>query len=241
MHMTPLGRRRYLLLLAVLLAAVSCASVPPNEQRIDNIPMYGQPAIPRPPELLKADAQFIESAVAGMGSREKAAVAWAIQGDEFMAGGELHMAMRRYNQAWLLDPGSFRPYWGFGRVMLARGAFTDALEYFDRAVALCNDPFQKVALLSDAGTAYSGKAASLPAAQAGERDVLFRKANALFSESAGLEPGYGNVYFRWAQSLYREGRYKDAWEKVRLARANKYPVPEGFVRGLAEKHPEADR
>jgi hypothetical protein len=44
--------------------------------RIDNIPMYGQPEIPRPDFLKKADEDFIKQAVAGLGSREKASEAW---------------------------------------------------------------------------------------------------------------------------------------------------------------------
>jgi tetratricopeptide (TPR) repeat protein len=134
------------------------------------------------------------------------------------------------------DPNSFQPYWGFGRVMLGRGAAIEALEYFDRAVALCNDTYQKPALLSDAGIANSLRAASLPAGR--ERELLFDKANSLFSQGSSLDPSFGTVYYRWAQSLFREGKYQSAWGRVRLARANNHPVPESFVKNLSDKQPE---
>jgi tetratricopeptide (TPR) repeat protein len=222
--------------IVALIAIASCASVP-DERRNDNVPMYGQPAIPRTPDQVKADEVFVKSAVAGLGSRERAVKAWTTEAEHFMGRGEFHMAMRRYNQVWLLDQNSFQPYWGFGRVMLGRGASIEALEYFDRAVALCDDDYQKPALLSDAGIANSLRAASLPVGR--ERQLLFDKANSLFSQGSSLDPAFGTLYYRWAQSLFREAKYQSAWEKVRLARANNYKVPESFVRNLSDKQTEA--
>jgi hypothetical protein len=65
--------------------------------------MYGQPEIPRPDFLKKADEVFIKQAVAGLGSREKASEAWWLEGEKYMAQGNLDFAMRRYNQSWLLN------------------------------------------------------------------------------------------------------------------------------------------
>ena len=33
----------------------------------------------------------------------------------------LDFAMRRYNQAWLLNPSGFKPYWGIARVLMESG------------------------------------------------------------------------------------------------------------------------
>jgi len=72
--------------------------------RIDNFPMYGQPGIERPEFLKKADAEFIEKAVSGIGSREDASEVWWHEADRYMNEGNLDYAMRRYNQSWLLNP-----------------------------------------------------------------------------------------------------------------------------------------
>ena len=93
-----------------------CAS-PTGGQRIDNIPMYGQPEITRPDFLKKADEDFIAKASGGFGGDRKAASdAWIAQADKYMREENLDYAMRRYNQAWLLNPDSYKPYWGFARV-----------------------------------------------------------------------------------------------------------------------------
>ena len=102
------------------LIAVSGCATGPTEQRIDNIPMYGQPEIPRPDFLKKADEDFIKQATSAIGSREAASKAWYAEAERFMSQGNLDFAMRRYNQSWLLDPNNYQPYWGF-----ARGAFLD--------------------------------------------------------------------------------------------------------------------
>lgn len=97
------------------LIAVSGCATGPTEQRIDNIPMYGQPEIPRPDFLKKADEDFIKQATSAIGSREAASKAWYAEAERFMSQGNLDFAMRRYNQSWLLDPNNYQPYWGFAR------------------------------------------------------------------------------------------------------------------------------
>src|SRR5215470_10767765 len=51
-------------LFCALVVVSGCATIP-DEQRIDNIPMYGQPAIPRPDFAKRADETFIKEAAAG--------------------------------------------------------------------------------------------------------------------------------------------------------------------------------
>jgi tetratricopeptide (TPR) repeat protein len=214
-------------LIAVVFAAVSFLSgcVTTGGTRIDNIPMYGQPALERPEALKHADEEFIKQASAGLGGREKASVAWWMQGEKYMREGNLDYAMRRYNQSWLLNPNNYQPYWGFAMVMVDTNRFNEAIMYFKTAIKLCNDNFQKVALLSDAGIAYS---------YAG----LFDNANRQFQESVSLDPKYQTVWYRWSQSLYREGNYAEAWKKLKQARVLRATISEQYVRDLRQKMPE---
>lgn len=210
----------------------SCATTP--GARIDNVPMYGQPQIPRPQALREADEAFINQAVAGLGSREVASKAWAAQADKYMAENNLDFAMRRYNQSWLLNPNNYQPYWGFGRVMLEWGKLDESIEYFEKAKTLINDQYQKVALLTDMATAYSVKANSttVPAVRA----EYFDHANKLYGKSIALDPKYPNSWRSWARSLYFEGRYAEAWEKVSQANSLGAPAfPQAFLRALNDK------
>src|SRR5437773_459917 len=148
---------RFIMCCAIAVCSFLASCAPP-EQRIDNIPMYGQPAIPRPELLKKADEDFIKNATAGSGSREAASKASFSEGEKFMNKGNLDYAMRRFNQSWLLNPNNYQPYWGFGRVMVAQGKFDEAIEYFEKAKQLIDDQYQKAGLLSDTAVAYSWKA-----------------------------------------------------------------------------------
>lgn len=207
--------------------------------RIDNVPMYGQPNVQRPDELKRADEDFIKQVSEGFGSREKASQAWASQGDKFFSEGNLDFAMRRYNQSWLLNPNNYRSYWGFGRVMLEQGKIGEAIQHLEKSKQLCDDQFQKAALLTDLGSAYTAQAASAPNAGGPDQARLFSLANKNFAESTSLDATYGNSWRRWAMSLYEQGNYADAWEKVKQSRKqNARPLPPQFIRALEQKMPE---
>ena len=110
-------------ILASLMLA-GCQTTSDNIVRIDNVPMYGQPGAERPAVLKQADEDFIAHAMAmvrehtGKTTRREASEEWWLIGEDFMGKGNTDFAMRRYNQAWLLDPENYQPYWGFGQAML---------------------------------------------------------------------------------------------------------------------------
>jgi len=220
-------------------ALVLSGCVTTGGTRIDNVPMYGQPNVQRPDELKRADEDFIKQASEGLGGREKASQAWASQGDKFFSEGNLDFAMRRYNQSWLLNPNNYQSYWGFGRVLLQQGKIGEAIQHLEKSKQLADDPFQKAALLSDLGSAYSAQAESIPNNGGQDKARLFSLANKNFSESTSLDATYGNGWRRWAMSLYEQGNYADAWEKVKRARKqNARPFPLQFIRALEQKMPE---
>jgi len=221
----PPHRHLIQIVFAALGLLVSSCGTGPGATRIDNIPMYGQPAITRPEILRKADEAFIKEAVSGFGgSRELASKAWHAEGERFFRDRNLDYAMRRYNQAWLLNPRNYQPYWGFGRVLLQADRFSEAIEQFEMAKKLCDDTRQKVGLLSDTGVAYS---------YAGN----FQLANQHFEESTALDPNYANAWLRWSESLYRQGDLSAASDKLMQARSLGAKIPDGFLQKLSQKNP----
>jgi len=232
--------RRFQVSLAMLLALLLLAgcATGPRGPRIDNIPMYGQPEIKRPDFLKKADEEFIQQVATKFPDRKKASTIWWLQGEKYMSEGNLDYAMRRYNQSWLLDPENYQPYWGFARVAVVRDKWDDSIKFLTKAEALCKDPYQKAALLSDFGAAYSIRASALPASQTKDRARYFALANTKFIESTKLDPKYEGSWYFWAQSLYREERFADAWEKLKKSRALGQKNTEVFASKLAERMPE---
>jgi tetratricopeptide (TPR) repeat protein len=228
--------RQMTLLLLLLVAMLSGCVHAPSALRIDNFPMYGQPEIIRSESMLKLDEQFIQDAIAGIGTREAASDTWWAQAEVFMARGNLDFAMRRYNQSWLLNKQSFKPYWGFARVLLERGEVVSAIAQLEKAISLCTDDFQRPALLADAGSAYSIQAFS---AAVKDRALLYGKADAMFEQAVKLDPSYGNAYKQWALSLYRQENYREAWLKVAEARKRRdTTISPVFLKSLENKMPE---
>ena len=66
--------------------------------------------------------------------------------------GMLDIAMRRFNEAWLLNPKNYQAFWGFGAVLSEQGKLVEAIEQLETARELIDDPKQRVALLSDLGS-----------------------------------------------------------------------------------------
>lgn len=225
-------RRKFIYcLFAILITA--CAS--PGGVRIDHIPMYGQPEVERPAALKQADEDFIEKVITTIPDKNEASKIWWAQAEKFIAEGNIDYAMRRYNQSWLLDPNNYQPCWGFARVSLELGKTAEAIGFLNRAKELVNDPFQEVALLADTGTAYTVMAETVASE---EKEHYFSLANGNFAASTQLDPTYANSWRRWALSLYEQGKYSEAWAKVKRARElNARPFPGSFISVLSQKHP----
>jgi tetratricopeptide (TPR) repeat protein len=222
---------------AVLASLVAGCSTAPAGARIDNVPMYGQPNIERPDILKKADENFIKDATAAVGSRERASKVWATQAEEFMKAGNLDFAMRRYNQSWLLDPNNYQPYWGFGRVLVEQKKYEEALTFLERSQQLINDDYQKAALLSDVGNVYA--ILGFEQKNIADRSRYFTLANQYYEQSVSLDPKYPNPWAWWAWNSYNEGKYADAWKKVKRARELGWSkFSESFLRDLSAKMPE---
>lgn len=218
----------YCLFATVLTACVSSGGI-----RIDNVPMYGQPALERPAALKQADEDFIKKVTGAIPDRKEASRRWWTQAEKFMAQGNIDFAMRRYNQSWLLDPSNYQPFWGFGRVSLEQGKTAEAIAFLKTAKGLVNDPFQEVALLADIGTVYTVLADSVFGE---EKESYFALANENFVASTQLDPQYADSWRRWAFSLFEQGHYSDAWAKVERARELKArPFPDAFISALSNK------
>jgi len=189
--------------------------------------MYGQPSIVRPDFWKRADADFIANASAGFGGDRKAASkAWSGEANRFLAQRNLDYAMRRFNQAWLLDDTNHEVYWGFGCVMVEADRFGDGVRFIQQGIGLCQDRSQLPAIYSDLGVAYSYLADSMPADRSSERSAGFAAANEAFAKSVTLDPQYGTAWRRWSISLAMEGRYSAAAEKAKRARElGAQPVP----------------
>ncbi len=91
--------------------------------------MYGEVA--KTPVQQKADQEFIDDMIARCGSREKASSELAHRGWD--PKNDLSTAMKRFNQAWLLDAKNAQAYWGMGVVMGRKRKYKESVELLQRA------------------------------------------------------------------------------------------------------------
>ena len=230
-------RHLFLLFLASLLTG--CVTVAEKEA-FESQPMYGQPDQLRPDYLKWEDASFIKQTSQRFdGDKKRASRVWTKQGNELLQYGDVEGAMRKFNQAWLLDDSNYQVYWGFGQVLVIKGELPAAKHYLLKANELIDDPFQKPALLTDLATVVSLQGDALSAMQTAEREALFLRANEYFERVHELDASYFPLWQRWAQSLYREGDYAAAWEKIHAAKAQGVKqFSKRFIEQLSEKYPE---
>jgi Flp pilus assembly protein TadD len=196
--------------------------------------MYGNVETPQSVKL--AHEQLIREAAATFGSREAASDAFARRAWQLYKQDDLATAMRRFNEAWLLNPHNPQAYWGFGAILHDQGKVHEALAMLSRASEL--DP-SNPRLMADLARVLAQEATY--AATTAERERYFTKACEVFQNASVLDPKNGHSYGLWALALYDRGRYAEAWEKVHKAQELQAVIPEKFLRVLREKMPEPER
>ncbi|MEO5737664.1 MAG: hypothetical protein ABIQ82_09420 [Variovorax sp.] len=222
------------LLLALGLAAGARAA--PLAPKPDELPLYGGVNRAQIPELKVADERFIAEVSAQYGSREKAARVWTEQGFMFYQKNNLDMAVRRFNQAWLLDPGNAEPYAGFASVLHDQGKICDAMRMMNEALKRNPPSFQGI--YPDAARITTLCAVNDKALAPTAQEELLGKAEALYVKAEQIEPDKRYVYSSWATAYYWRGLYTRAWSMVARERAAGGQPADGFLRQLRAKMPE---
>lgn len=201
----------------------------------DGIPLTGQPnGGGKGPN--DSDETFIKEAIARFGGRRAASQALALQGWSSIRESRVDLAVRRFNEARLLDPKNYQAYWGYGAVLSEQGKLSEAIEQLEIARELIDESEERVSLLADMGALYSQYAANLPKDGELERARGFVTANQRFTESLEIDPDYARSWREWAISLYHQERFSEAWIKAQRAIELKAePFPVNFLNRLKEK------
>ena len=117
------------------LLMTSCMETGPQRGKgIDQEPMYGGMDRQSVPLLREADEDFITKVTKEYGSREKASLLWVNQGLKWYRMDNYAMAMKRFNQAWLLDPKNPLAFYGFAIVYHDEGQNCRSKEMIDRSI-----------------------------------------------------------------------------------------------------------
>jgi len=96
----------------------------------NNLPRYGN--VKKNQKYIDADNKFIDEVIKQFGSRREAAKNSVGYGWDYFQRGDITNAMKRFNQAWLLDSTLNDTYWGFGAIMGQRKQFDQSIIFLKR-------------------------------------------------------------------------------------------------------------
>jgi tetratricopeptide (TPR) repeat protein len=215
----------HVLLTAVLIlcAAHACA----DDRNL--LPKYG--GLPKPEWQKQADAAFIKATDEEYhGDRIKASMDTATRGWQYLAAGDLENAMRRFNQAWLLNNNSGTALWGMAVVEASWSKFDDSLKLFAEAE---NFEGSDVNFSVDYARAVGIASVEL------HDDALLKDAFDRFDRIYQKAPQNTKNLQNWAMILFSIGRYSEAWAKVKLAEAtpDKDQLDPRFLAALEARMP----
>lgn len=219
-----------------------------NEQ-----PMYGNKPVTE--EQKKLNDQVVNEVIKRSGSKQAAlehtiTLAWQYFYDKH----DPETAMKRFNQAWLIDPNNDEVYYGFGFLMSVQGNGEEAIPFYNKALEL--NPNHPMAL-ANLARSYKDKAYDLYLKKRmGEPDqevksilrealVLYEKASQTATAGSelrltSLEGDLSYVYYQWAAALEFNAEYAKAWQKIKLSRKNGGDkiIEPGFIKELSRFMPE---
>jgi len=126
------------LVLMILAAGVARADddddVPPwpDDHPRNELPMFGEGRFPE--ALQEANRELVRTAYKTSNSLTASSNLAMDRGWEAVSEGDLSLAIRRFNQAWLLDRRNGATYWGFGVILYKRdGDLPGAIKMMKRA------------------------------------------------------------------------------------------------------------
>jgi tetratricopeptide (TPR) repeat protein len=221
-------QRRRLVHVLLTAALISCANLACADDR-NLLPKYG--GLPETAIEKEINAKFISGMAQDYrGDLKKASMDMAMRGWQYLAAGDLDDAMRRFNQAWLLNKKNGTALWGMAAIEASSGKYDDSLKLFAEAEKFVgseiNFQVDFAKSLGMAGVKLSD-------------DTLLKYAFNRFEFVYRKAPQNTLNLQNWAMTLFGTGKYPEAWEKVRLAEAtpNKDQLDPRFLADLQARMP----
>ena len=179
------------------IALVGCASAP-RQRNINEIPEYGNQ--PKSAEMLQADQEFL----ALTKGKEKESFDHMMNvGWSFFQRGDIGTAIKRFNQAWLIDSTRYESYWGFAAAEGRLNNLETSKHYYEKALSHGGDtkilnPEYAIVLREQAKTENNSD-------KLAESDNLFK---------SEIETGNEKAACIYAYQLFRENKKEEACQII---------------------------
>ena len=196
------------ILLAFLLS-FGLALQPACAQDMNLQPKYG--SLPKNDAQKAADAKFIATIDDYYkGDRKKGANDVSNRGWQFLRQGNPSDAMKRFNQAWLIDNTNGNALWGMAAIQAGSGKIDESLKLFSEAEGFVGNDI-------DFAVDYA-KTLGVAGAQT-KNEALLKDAFFRFEQLYKKAPQHTLNLQNWAITLFYIGNYTEAWKAVKLAEA----------------------
>lgn len=126
-----------LILICMLTGILGCSVPEKCPDGVNLIPMYGH--LPKCNEQITADNLFIKECDSKYPNRKIAAKNVVEEAWEYFNKADYEAAIKRFNQAWLLDTSNADIYWGFGNIMGTKGEYLQSIQLLERSLVLRPD------------------------------------------------------------------------------------------------------
>ena len=174
------------------------------ESQMNEIPMYGGQHDPQVPE----NKEF---------SKGVTELGW-----EYFNKGDFNTAIKRFNQAWMFDRNNPEAFWGFGLIMGIRAMeenpeenLNESIKFLEKANELSkNNP----RLMIDLAYSETMLGSFLKNNQKEGFQNHFDRAEKFFKESEKREKDNPRLYSNWSVLDFFEEKYKEAKEKLDIAK-----------------------
>ena len=171
------------------------------QSEINLVPEYGN--IPKTKETIADDQKFIETVLKSDGTLEKGSEHLISLGFNYLYQGDLKTAMRRFNQAWLVNNKNENSYWGFASVYFMFNDSEEALKQLNKGLAI--NP-KSSNILTDIATINTGYFVS-------KNDPKYlQKAIELFNQSYQIDPNNQNTLFKLSVAYFYKKDCANAWK-----------------------------
>ena len=201
-------RTYHAIFLFLLLSVGSLFSVA-FAQNINLQPKYGLQ--PKNEAQKAADAKLLAGIDANYkGDRKKAAEDVSASGWRLLRQGASPDAMRRFNQAWLLDSSNGNALWGMAVIQAGSGKLNESLQLFAEAERIIGNDIDFAA--------DHAKVIGVAGVQT-RNQSLVNDAFVRFARVHAKAPQHTLNLQNWAITLFYVGNFAEAWKKVKLAEA----------------------
>ncbi len=197
------------------------------ETEINLRPEYGN--VVKSQGQLDEDKTFIDLVLKQDTTYRKGSDHFVRLGFTYMAKGDLETAMRRFNQAWLLDPKNENAYWGFGAIYGSFSDYSTAIVQYDKGLAI--NP-QSSVILTDKATLYFVQF------QHDNDQAKLVTAIGLLKKSYAFDPNSVNTTYKLSICYFLNKDCTNAWKFYNECRKlGGQPIAENYTNALKNACP----